>query len=379
MFFSYTLRNLAARPLNTLATIVAIAATCATIIVMQTMVDGLLGLLSSSSHPDNAIVHQKAIRDESGSDIPDQALAMIAVAPGIAKSATGAPLVSPEKLVMWQFQLPEASLEIIPIRGVDAIAFEIHPAVRVEGRFPGRNEPGLVVGAKALGKVAELKVGGNVRMLRNEWPVTGVLHAPGTKYESEIWSDRGALATELQQESFSSAYLRLEDLSRVEDVNAHVARDEKLRLMARAENDYYRAVYYTVAMFADAVVLVAAALALGAIFAATNMLYSSFLLRMSELATLASIGYTRRKIAGLVLREILLVAGVSIAIAIGVAMAVHGREIAFEAAGLYFRADVTAKAVLIGAGSALVVALVSGIVTCLHVYRFGILQALRAG
>lgn len=378
MLLVYTVRNLLARRGNVIPTALTIAATTAAITLMLGMVEGLLKAINDSGSARTVIIKSRNSPEETASTLPVSLLNAVRVAPGVAQAA-GAPLVSPE-LVIFHLARTAQGFESVTLRGVEPEALALH-RVTIRGRFPGRGEAGLVVGARRAGTLEGAELGGKMKLGKEHWPVVGILEAPGTVFESELWADRAAAAAAVRHEGLSVIYAALEDPAALSALASAVARDDAAQAHAISERDFYRALYADAGLFTRAIAVIAAALALGAIIAAINAMYTAFLSRLSELATLRAIGFTRARIGFILAQEALVLAVASGAVGIALALAFHGRDFSFgngARADLIYSPELTARVLLAGATTAAAIGLVSGLVATIHAYRMRILAGLRS-
>jgi putative ABC transport system permease protein len=379
MFFRYVIRGLFARRASTVPTALAIVATIAAITAMLGLLEGLFAALNESGHPKTVMVLAVSpANDELSSKLSIERMNEIAVAPGI-RRADGTSIVSGELVTSYRFRNAERGFEAVTVRGVTPPAFELRPEVKVTGRFPASGEAGLVIGSKRAGKLDGFAVGSTVRIGRKDWPVVGVLDAPGTVAESEVWADRSALMTELKRtDSVSVVYARIDDEASLPALEAAIARDKSTPIRAVTERGYYRQSLASVDLFARAIIVMTAVLALGAIFAAINTMYTAFLGRLPELGTLVAIGYTRRRVSFLLVQESLALALLSGAAGIGLAFLAHGRTVSFEASALVYSAKVSPRVIAAGLAATLAIGLVGSVFAVFHTLRMRVLEALRA-
>ncbi len=182
----------------------------------------------------------------------------------------------------------------VVVRGVEQESFAVRPEIRmVEGRRfePGRAE--VIVGIKAAAQFAGLQVGAELPVRDQLWRVVGHFEANGTAYESEIWADLANVASAFRRGGTSST-LRVQMVS----PQAVAALDERLRgdprsdLTATAETDHYAGQAQARTELINSFGLVVAIImAVGAVFAALNTMYSAVSARTVEIATLRALGF----------------------------------------------------------------------------------------
>jgi putative ABC transport system permease protein len=379
VFFRYIIRNLIARREAVLPAALAIMAAVGVTTAMLGLLEGLQKALYESGPRLNAIVTSKGVDDEFQTAFPYTTIAQIAVQPGIAKSANGSPMISPEFVSLYRFRSAKG-FQIVTLRGVDPIALEIHSGVRIEGAFPKPGEQGLVVGSHQLGAIPGFQLGSKVRIGKSQWTVTGVLHAPGTIFDSEVWTDRVALQTEFQRpNTVSVAYVRLTDLAALGPLDAAISRDKTADVSARFERDFKAANYgSSVSSFIKGGLAITLLLGVAAVFTATNTLFALYLGKITELGTLIALGYTRRRVVMLLLEEALLIAFGSGGLGIVLALLSNGHLVSFEGLSLVFSEMITPRVLGAGALATLLIGVLAAIAISVNAWRLDVLDALRS-
>lgn len=380
MFFRYIIRNLIARLGVVLPAAVSIVAAVGVTTAVLGLLEGLQKALYESGPQLNAIVTRRNVVHEFESAFPFTTIAQIAVQPGIERNANGSPMVSPEFVSLYRFR-SQNGFDMVTLRGVEPIAFEIHSGVRVEGAFPKSGEQGLVVGSHRVGAIKGFQIGNKVRIGKSDWTVTGVLHAPGTIFDSEVWTDRSALQTEFQRpETVSVAYVRLADVSALRPLDAALSRDKKADVMATFERELKAAAYGSnLAPFIRAGIAITVLLAIASVFTATNTLFSLYLGKVTELGTLIALGYTRRRVVTLLVQEALLIAFASGGLGIVLALLSDGHLVSFGGGiALVFNLMITPRVLVAGAIATLAIGCLAATAIAAHAWRLDVLDALRS-
>ncbi len=379
MLFGYTLRNLLARARFVVPTILALTFTLAAVIVMLAMVGGLQRAIEASGSSDTAIVIGKNAMTETGGKVSTTALGAAKVAPGVKSAPSGAQLISPEFVAALTLRRNQDEVLVpLTLRGVDPIALEVHPGVKlVSGRWPNQAEPGLVVGVRRVGELKGLAMGQSVRVGRKDWPVIGTFEAPGTRFESEVWADRSALLDSKKETESTVLYAILDSPAAFDGFQASVGKLPEVDVLS--ERQARAQLLSRTSTFVRALQALILILAIGAIFACSNSMHSTFLARIRELATLRAIGYTPFQVVTLLLQETAVLTGVSSLLGLAIAAAVHGRTFAYNELGLIYAAQVTPDIIGVAAGVALVIGLVGALTSIVHSLRLDVLQAIRTG
>ena len=186
----YSLGNLAARRTRTLLTMAVIAL----VVVATTLFGGLLSSLRRTlvvtGDERNLIVLRKGATNDGSSVLPLEAYQSLRFGDGVARDAKGEPLASPELVVQPFFRTLDGGRENVLVRGVEAVALQVHDDVRiVEGRMfePSKNE--AIVGRGVAGRYAGEGLGETLAFGRGEWKVVGIFESEGSSFEREVWID----------------------------------------------------------------------------------------------------------------------------------------------------------------------------------------------
>jgi len=289
----------------------------------------------------------------------------------------GRALISPEVLAPFELRsVEDGTFRSLLVRAVEPVAYELHGVRLLEGRLPRRGEPGLVVGERLRGRFHGLGAGEPMAIGAVPWPVLGVLEGGDTRFASEVWCDLDALSHALRRETLSIAYVRLREGARPEDLAAQVER--ATRVDVRSEREHLGRALEGVAGYARVTAALGLLLGIGALFATLNALHALILARAGELATLLALGFTRRRVALLLVQEsLLLSAGAGMVGVLG-ARALHGASFTYHELSLVYRANVSWEVALLGAGAALGIGLLGGLLAILQARRIDVLDTLRA-
>jgi ABC-type lipoprotein release transport system permease subunit len=377
MFFTYSLRNLFQRLGTTLPTVIAIAATVGGTTVMLSMMEGLLHSIESSSHPSNVLVLTHGARRETASILSAQVLSQIEVVPGVAVTG-GVKQMSPEFLYTLNCRDASARLNGLRLRAVDASALQVHQGVTIErGDFPGRSQPGIVVGRRLINTCQGLTEHGALKVGRTEWPITGVLNGADMVFDSELWCDRTALMNMLQRHDVNVVYATLEVPSRANEYAAALKSIPGAKIEAVSERDFFERSFEMLPLYKKTIGIVALILALASIFACSSIMYTAALSRQRELATLLAIGYMRWRIGLLMVQECMFLTLTSGAVGILLGFAFNGRSFNYKQMSLAYRALLSPRVALVALAISIVIGFIGSIVSMIQVARMQVLTALR--
>lgn len=363
--------------------VVGIAGVVCVLVALFAMGQGFQATLASGGRDDTAIVLRGGSVAESQSVLVRNDVDAIEQAPGIARDASGKPLVSAELVVTANLRKRGADDDAnAQLRGVDAAAWALRPGLRiVAGRpfKPGLNE--LVVGQSAEREYAGLAVGDAVKIGRQQWKVVGVF-AAGNAYDSELWADRQEVAAAWRRgDSAESVLVRLTDAKAFASFQAALAVDPKLKVEADTTRAFFARQSETLTKTIRAVgVAVGLIMAIGAVFGALNCMFAAVAARAREIATLRAIGFRSAPVVVSVMLETMLLALVGGLVGALVVWLVFDGYTASTLNGftdVMFQFKVNGALVWTGLKWALAIGFVGGIFPAVRAARLPVATALR--
>src|SRR3989442_12834496 len=141
----YSYEHLVARRGRSAATAAIIAMVVLATALFSGLVSSIERTLVSTGSERNLIVLRKGASNDGSSFVTLEDYRRLRLLPEIARNAAGEPLVSPELVVEPSFARPDGSRENVLVRGVEAIALEVHDEVEIgSGRMlhPSAGEAG---------------------------------------------------------------------------------------------------------------------------------------------------------------------------------------------------------------------------------------------
>jgi putative ABC transport system permease protein len=382
----YNVRSAVSRWPSTIVAVLSIAGTVAVFIVMLAMAQGFQATLVSGGSPENAIVLRGGSDSEMMSALTLDQARVIADAPGVARSAKGDPLVSNEVVVIGAFPLAATGSDAnVQIRGLSPIALEVRPNVRVtEGRLfqPGLTE--LVVGRNVPSTYDGLTLGSTVEFGGGRWRIVGVFDAGGSSFDSEIWCDATVLNQVFKRPEniFQSVTVHLQSSDSIRSFRDAVSSDPRLTVDASRETDYYADQSRMISKIIRVLgFIVAVVMAVGAVFAALNTMYSAVAARSSEIATLKALGFSPASVVASFLVESIAIAALGGAVGTLAALPFNGFTAgtmnwsSFSYLAFAFR--VTPAIVASGMAFALLMGVIGGLPPAVRASRLPIITALR--
>ena len=288
------IRSILQRSGASIVIIIGIAGSVAVMVSLLAMAEGLSKTIASTGQEDRALIFREGSNSEMSSGIAMTDLAIIENTQGIKKSEDG-PMIAAEIFTIIDLKKKGAvDTSNLPLRGVQEMSFKIRPELKIiEGKnfFPGKGE--IIVGKGAANEYEGLELGNKIKIRDSEWTVVGIFSTGGDVHESEIWADLAVTQGAFRRgASASIAIVQMEENASITDLGATLELDPRLDLKVQGEVDFYeeqssgassliQAFGYTVAVI----------MAIGAVFAALNTMYSAVSTRLVEIGTLRAVGF----------------------------------------------------------------------------------------
>jgi putative ABC transport system permease protein len=294
---SYNFRSIRARWTSTIVAVLGIAGTVGVFVAMLSLARGFKATLVASGSRDNALVIRAGSSSEMMGGITLDSIKVLQDAPGVARDASGAPLITQDVVGVMPVPLISTGTDAnVQVRGVSPNVFEIRKFAKiVEGRMfqAGLNE--MIVGKNAKNTYAGLTVGHNLDFGGGHWQVVGVFDAGGSSFDSEIWCDAHIFNQVLKRPAniFQSATVHLTSPGAFDQFKDAVTSDPRMNVDVWREVDYYAKQSTTMTKLITVLGgLVAAIMAVGAVFGALNTMYSAVSERGREIATMRAVGFS---------------------------------------------------------------------------------------
>ena len=299
------LRNLGSRLGSSSVIVVGIAGVVAVLVSILAMANGFTATLERTGQPDRAIVLRGGSNGELSSGISNHHAALISQMEGIDSSS------AEFYTVVGIPKRTTGTPANLVLRGIEESAYSIRPEVKLTaGRKFEFGKQELIAGRGAADQFDGIDLGGTVVLRDTEWRIVGLFESGGGVNESELWGDaKVAQSVFRQNEAVSSMRLRLTSPDAVDALNARIEQDPRFDLTVRAEPEYYQAQSLGInTLITNFGYLVAVIMAIGAVFAALNTMYSAVSTRTVEIATLRAIGFGGTPVVVSVMLEALLLA-----------------------------------------------------------------------
>jgi putative ABC transport system permease protein len=291
---SFSLRSIPQRLGASIVVIVGITAVVAVLVSVFTMAGSLTSFAIASASPDRAIVLRSGANFvEGASMLPLDTAAIVASAPGVARTAEGRGAVTAD--VVTAVNRPRrfnGALRALEVRGVGAENFVVRPEiVLVAGRRFTRGLREAIVGRSAQSEFAGLDIGGTIKLRDSVWTIVGVF-TTGDATETGLVVDVDTLASTYGVGFVNSVTARLEtpaafdvmksalDANPTLSVDVYRELDYQLQDAAELNNLFFFVTY-----------VICSIMAAGALVGAMNTMYASVSSRAVEIATLRALGF----------------------------------------------------------------------------------------
>jgi putative ABC transport system permease protein len=381
----YNVRSVRARWTSTIVAVLGIAGTVGVFVAMLSLARGFKATLVASGSPDNALVMRAGSSSEMMGGITLDSIKVIQDAPGVARGSNG-PLITQDVVGVMPIPLISTGTDAnVQIRGVSPNVLEIRKFVKMsQGRMfnPGMSE--IVVGKNASKTYSGLTVGNKIDMAGGHWEVVGVFDANGSAFDSEIWTDSRVLNDILKRPSniFQSATVHLESPSSFQALKDSLTSDPRLNVDVTREIDYYAKQSTTMTTLITVLGgLVAAIMAIGAVFGALNTMYSAVAERGREIATMRALGFNAYSVVFSFLVEALLISFIGGVIGCLVVLPLNGLTTStmnFQTfSNLAFAFKITPELLIKGVIFALVMGVVGGLLPAVRAASLPVATALR--
>ena len=379
------LRSILERSGSSLVIIVGIAGSVAVMVSLLAMAEGLSSTISSTGEEDRVIILRDGSSSELSSGVAMTELDTVSSSPGI-KSIDGEPMIAGELFAIIDLKKKGAeSTSNLPIRGVQPASFKIRPEVEiVEGRNFTTGTAEIIVGKGANNQYEGLEIGDQIKVRDSFATVVGIFSSNGNVHESEIWADLAAAQGLFRRgASASSMILRLNSPDSFDEVGLFVESYPNLELKVQSEIDFYENQSSGADLIKVFGQVVGYIMAIGAVFAALNTMYSAVSTRLVEIGTLRALGFKGTTVLLALLIEALLLATIGGLLGGAIAYLLFNGYTVSTLAGASFSQTafafaVTGEIIQQGLTLALFVGFIGGVFPAWNAARRDITEALRS-
>lgn len=370
---------------SSLVIIVGIAGSVAVMVSLLAMAEGLSSTISSTGEKDRVIILRDGSSSELSSGVAMTEIDTVSSAPGI-KTFDGEPMIAGELFAIIDLKKKGAeSTSNLPIRGVQPISFKIRPEVQIiEGRNFTSGTAEIIVGKGANNQYEDLDIGDQIKVRDSFATVVGIFSSNGNVHESEIWADlAGAQGIFRRGASASSMILRLNSPDSFDEVGLFVESYPNLELKVQSERDFYESQSSGAELIKVFGQVVGYIMAIGAVFAALNTMYSAVSSRLVEIGTLRALGFKGTTVLLALMIEALILAILGGLLGAAIAYILFNGYTVSTLAGASFSQTafafaVTAEVIQEGLVLALFVGFIGGVFPAWNAARRDITEALRS-
>ena len=387
MFFrllpwEYGIRNLFRRPLRSGLTLLALTTVTLMVLVVVGFVRGLERSLAVSGDPRTVIVFSLGMGENlEYSSIPMGTTDLLAASTQGIQERYGRKYASPELYLGTKVRLSQDSPESLGlVRGLLPAALLVHRQVEIiSGQWPQAGE--VLVGRLAATKLGiakqQLAVGSTLWFEGRSWRVCGTFSAGCGTFESELWCRLDDLQQTLKRQDLSLVAMTLGPTADFQDLNLFCKERIDLELQAIRQTDYFATLRKDYAPVRWLAWLVVSLIAGAGVFVGLNTMYGSVVGRIRELATLQTIGFSRRAAILSVVQEgtILAMTGALIASVMAYGLA-NGAAVRFTMGA--FELQIDSLTLLIGNGIALCLGAGGALPPAIKIFRLSVVDGLKA-
>ena len=379
------LKNIMERSGSSIVIIVGIAGSVAVMVSLLAMAEGLNSTISSTGKEDRVIILREGASSELGSGVAMSDVDIVANSPGI-RSEDGKPLISAEVFSIIDLKKKGAvATSNLPMRGVQPESFKIRPEIEIiQGRNFNSGTSEVIVGRGAHDQYENVDIGDEIKVRDSVATIVGIFSSGGNVHESEIWADLATTQGIFRRgASASSMIIQLDDPKAFNDLGVYVESYPNLEFRVTREIDFYTdqaSGSELIKLFGQ---IVGYIMAIGAVFAALNTMYSAVSSRLVEIGTLRALGFNGLTVLMALMIEALILSILGGALGAGIAYVLfNGYTVSTLAGGSFsqtaFNFAVTGEVVGQGMTLAIIVGLIGGIFPAWNASRRDITEALRS-
>jgi putative ABC transport system permease protein len=293
---SINLRSIPQRWGMSLATILSIALVVGVLLGFLAMANGFRATVNGTGSESIAVLLRSGSQAELNSGFGRDTVRLIETAPGIARDADGAAILSAELYVITDATKRSTGNDAsLSLRGVDEMAPRLRENFQmVDGRMFAEGSNEIIVGEGVIREFSGFNLGETIRMGPNEWRVVGVFSTGGSVFDSEIWADVGTVQNLYNRgASYQSIRVRLDGENGLSELQAYAENEPRLDLDVTTEKEFFA---QSAGGLSNLIMYLgwplAIIMAVGALAGAWNAMYASVDSRVREIATLRTLGFS---------------------------------------------------------------------------------------
>ncbi|MBY5365255.1 ABC transporter permease [Rhizobium leguminosarum] len=371
-----------------LSMVLSVALVVAVLAGFLAMARGFEAALQGTGSPGIAVILGGGTNQETGSDVPAEAIRSLTAATGgigVARNAGELALSREIVVPVDVVRASDGAEQTLSLRGMDLAGPGLRDrATLSQGRLfsPGARE--IVVGGRIADEFSGFAVGDKVRLGAMDWTVTGHFTSGGSAFESEIWADLEAVQSAFdRQGQVQSLRMRLDGAGALDVLRQHLSAIPGAPLTAVSEADLYAAQSeHTASLIRLFGWPLALLMAVGATAGALNTMTSSVSDRTVEISTLRLLGFGRLPAFTATWVEAVALSVMGAALGILASwLAFNGWQASTMGANntkMAFQLDVTTDVALTAGLLGLAIGIIGGALPALAATRLPLTSALRA-
>ena len=380
--WEYGIRNLLRRPLRSALTLAGLTTVTLLVLLVLGFVRGLDRSLALSGDPQTVIVFSLGMgQNLEYSSVPMRTADLLSSSVQGVHERYGKQYASPELFLGTRVGTTgDGPTSMGLVRGLTPAALLVHRRVEiVEGHWPKPGE--VLVGRLCATKLGinphDLRPGQSINFEGREWTIAGTFSAAGAAFESELWCRLDDLQQILKRQDLSLVAVTLGASAAFEDVDLFCKERVDLELQAIRQTDYFESLrkdYQPVRWLAWFVVLLVSG---AGVFVGLNTMSGAVVGRIREIATLQTIGFSRRAAILSVVQEgtILSMSGALLASALAY-LFVNGVAVRFTMGA--FELQIDSGTLLYGYGIALFLGVCGSLPPAIRLFRMSVVDGLKA-
>jgi len=378
-------RSLPQRVSTSLVVVIGIAGVVAVLVSVLAMSTGLIRTMQNTGRDDRAIVMRNGAIAETSSALDRNSAKLVVDAEGIKRDAEGNPITSAETMRILSLHKKQDDAEInVILRGVGPKMLEVRPELKIiAGRMFQPAVTEVIVGKAAHAQFKGLNVGDVVNSRGANWTVVGVFETGGDAHESSLMTYAETLISIDQRGSFQSVTALLDSPSAFQAFKDSLSANPGLAVDVVREREYYQQQSKTMSTIISVIAyVVGGIMAVGAVFAALNTMYSAVSARLQEIATLRALGFGSTAMVASVLAEALVLALIGGVIGALIAwLFFNGNTVSTSGGGMgqmVFELTVSPQLMILGVVWACIIGVLGGLFPAMRAARLPVAMALRA-
>lgn len=382
---SISLRGIPKRLGACLVIVIGIAGAVAVFISVFAMSSSFTETASKSGRADRVIVLAEGATTEGASSHQRADVNEILASQAIKRDSDGKAIATADYLAFARLTDERTGVDTFAtLRGTGPKALLLRPEIEiVQGRMFEAGVRELIVGRALQRRLNGLGLNDRVPLPEGDWTVVGVFESGADARESELLTDAETLLSAYQRNEFNSVTVMLDDASAFDAFRSSLQINPALSVQAKRERDYLLdASAPTTRLLELIAVVIGGIMALGAIIAAVNAMYSAISTRSMEIAILRAVGYDGAPVAISVLIEALLFALAGAALGAAIAwLFFNGNTISTQTAmgpgPMSYMLSINATVVLLGIGCGCTAGFIGGILPAMRATTAPVTAALR--